>query len=62
MTKTMKVIADNVDEEIKKYRALRDSAFTLPWNKTFALKREREKIWKKIEFFKKLKKACGMKK
>lgn len=62
MKTTAQVIADNVDEEVKKYRALRESAFNLSWEKCFVLKQEREKVWKKVEFFKKLKKACIEKK
>lgn len=58
MKKTTQIIADNVDEEIKKYRALKNSAFNLSWEKCFLIHQEKEKVWKKVEFLKKLKKAC----
>lgn len=59
---TIKIINENVDEEIKKYRALKQSAFNLSWKKSFILKQEKDKMWKKIEFYKNLKKACIIKK
>ena len=37
MKKTTQIIADNVDEEVRKYRALKNSAFNLSWEKCFLI-------------------------
>lgn len=56
---TMKqIIADTVDDEVKKYRALRNSTFNVSWEKGYIIHQKKRATWEKIEFLKKLKKAC----